>query len=299
MIKIHLLKYFVVLAEEMHFGRAASRLSISQPPLSAAVKALEEELGVKLLEREGKKFFLTPAGVGFLEDARQILERVASAKESARAIARGMKGSLQIGFTASSIYRLVPEVVSSFNERMPDIDITLREISSTDQLHQLLSGQLDLGFVNVPTVRSDLESLRLPRDTMTCCLPSSHRLASGADVDLLSLRDETFIMPTRDVAPTHYDNIIAVFNQCAMYPRIRHATRQWMSTIALVSKGLGVAIMPSALRLSGVSGATFLPIKNVVAEAPASLVWLKGADRPALHSFVAHAHSVFASEPTD
>ncbi|MDM0085365.1 LysR family transcriptional regulator [Variovorax sp. J31P179] len=289
MIKTHLLRYFIVLAEEMHFGRAAARLSISQPPLSSAIKALEEELQVRLIERDSKRFFLTPAGASFLSDAREILERVHKAKLSTQAVASGSKGSLDIGFTASSIYRLIPEIVRSFSQFAPQIEVTLKEVSSTDQLHQLLAGQLDLGVVNVPTVRLDLDYLPLIKDQMIICLPADHPQAGQSEVELPLLREETFIMPARDVSPTHYDNVVSIFNGCEIHPRVRHATRQWMSTIALVSKGMGVAIMPSSLRQSGLAGTKFLPIKGVDVDAPAGFVWNKQVRKPAVTMFVAHA----------
>src|SRR5688500_6684658 len=121
--KTHLLRYFVVLAEELHFGRAAQRLSITQPPLSSAIKALEDELGVQLLERSSKHVALTPAGAAFLKEARLVLERVATASETARAVAAGKRGRLEVGFTGSMIYREVPRIVAGFSARQPDLEV--------------------------------------------------------------------------------------------------------------------------------------------------------------------------------
>ena len=290
--KTHLLRYFVVLAEELHFGRAAQRLAITQPPLSSAIKALEDELGVQLLERSSKHVALTPAGRAFLKEARLVLERVASASETARAVAAGKRGRLELGFTGSMIYRDVPRVVARFSAALPDIDVHLRELSSSEQVEAMLHGQLDAGFVNAATVPAPLAALAMPEDALVCCVPEFHRLAHQAEVDLADLADDVFVMFSRDVAPANHDNVIAVLSRAGVHPRTRHAARQWLSVVALVASGLGVALVPASLAQAGIAGARLLPIRGGGARSVGLLVWNDERRSPLVASFIEVAGEV-------
>ena len=209
--KLHFLRYFVVLAEELHFGRAANKLAITQPPLSSAIKSLEGELGVQLLIRDSKHVELTQAGRAFLDEVRQILEQVARASNVAKIVAKGMRGRLDIGVTGSLIYREVPAVVRQFNVEMPDVDVVLKEMSSADQLSELLRGQIHAGFVNASTVPPQLASIPMGEDEFVLCLPDDHPNAQSKTVDLTKLANEQFVMFSRDVAPANHDNVIAIF----------------------------------------------------------------------------------------
>lgn len=293
--KIHLLRYFVVLAEELHFGRAAQRLAITQPPLSAALKALEDELGVQLVERSSKHVALTAAGSAFLKEARLVLERVAAASDTARAVAAGKRGRLEVGFTGSMIYREMPRIVNTFCEQLPEIDVHLREMSSSEQVEALLHGQLHAGFVNAATVPEPLASLALPEDTLVCCLPQNHPLAGEAALDLRGLAQETFVMFARDVAPANHDNVIAVLSRAGIHPRTRHAARQWLSVVALVAAGMGVALVPASVARAGIAGAAMVPIRDVTARTSGVLAWNEAQPAAAiLASFLAVARQVLA-----
>ena len=287
--KLHLLRYFSVLAEELHFGRAAQRLAITQPPLSGAIKALEEELGVKLLIRDSKHVQLTPAGAAFLEEANQILERVARATHTAKAVAGGVRGRLDIGVTGSLIYREVPGIVEAFSKSMPGIDVILREMASAEQIDELLHGQLHAGFINASAVPPQLSCLPLADDTFVCCLPDGHAHARAASLDLSQLATERFVMFSRDVAPANHDNVIAIFNRAGIHPKTVHAARQWLTIIAMVANGLGVSLVPRSLARSRVKGVRFIPLQGELALSRALLVWNPNYGSPALDSFIACA----------
>lgn len=293
--KVHLLRYFIVLAEELHFGRAAERLSITQPPLSSALKALEEEVGVLLVERNSKHVALTAAGAAFLNEARLVLERMAIAGETARAVAGGMRGRLDVGITGSMIYRGVPRIVNTFNQRLPDIELNLREMSSSEQIDALQHGHIHAGFINTNAVPEPLASLPLADDTLVCCLPEGHRLAGGRDVDLAQLAQENFVMFSRDVAPANHDNVIAVFSRAGIHPRTRHAARQWLTVVALVAAGVGVALVPASIANAGIRGARLLPIRGMAPKSVGVLAWKAGSDRAVLESFVAIAQEMLAA----
>ena len=290
--KIHLLHYFIMLAEELHFGRAAERLSITQPPLSSALKALEEEVGVLLVERNSKHVALTAAGAAFLKEARLVLDRVAIAGETARAVASGMRGRLDVGITGSMIYRGVPRIVNTFNQRLPDIEVNLREMSSSEQIEALQHGHIHAGFINASVLPEPLASLPLADDTLVCCLPESHQLAGGKDVNLKQLAQEIFVMFSRDVAPANHDNVIAVFSRAGIHPRTRHAARQWLTVVALVAAGAGVALVPASIANAGIRGARLLPIRGMAPKNVGVLAWKAAQDLAVLESFVGIAREV-------
>ena len=284
--KLHFFRYFVVLAEELHFGRAASKLAITQPPLSSAIKSLEEELDVQLLIRDSKHVELTQAGEAFLEEARQILEQVARPSNVAKIVARGMRGRLEIGLTGSLVYREVPGIVRQFNAEMPDVDVVLREMSSADQVNQLLRGQIHAGFVNASAVPPQLASLPMGEDEFLICLPEDHPQAQFDSVELKQLAHERFVMFSRDVAPTNYDTVIAIFSRAGIHPKIAHATRQWLTIVAMVANGLGVSLVPRTLARSRVHGVKFMRIAGEQVLAPAMLVWNPAYYLPTIRSFI-------------
>lgn len=271
--KLRFLRYFVVLAEELHFSRAAAKLAITQPPLSSAIKALEEELGVQLLIRDSKHVELTQAGVAFLEEARQILERINRASHLAKIIAEGMRGRLDIGVTGSLIYREVPLIVRRFNLELPEVEVQLREMSSAEQLNELMHGQLHAGFVNGGTVPPQLAAIPLSTDEFVVCLPEGHPQATKRCVDIKNLANERFVMFSRDVAPANHDNVIAIFSRAGIHPQTAHAARQWLAIVAMVANGLGVSLVPRSLSRSHVRGVRFVSLVGEAVPAPAMLVW--------------------------
>jgi DNA-binding transcriptional LysR family regulator len=292
--KLHFLRYFVVLAEELHFGRTASKLSMTQPPLSSAIKSLEDELQVQLFIRDSKHVELTQAGSAFLEEAHQILEQVARASNVARTVAKGVRGRLEIGVTGSLIYRDVPGIVKQFNMEMPDVELLLREMSSSEQLSELLRGQIHAGFVNATTAPPQLASLPMSDDEFVLCLPEDHPKAQGDTVSLQHLADERFVMFSRDVAPANYDNVIAIFSRAGIHPKTIHAARQWLTIVAMVANGLGVSLVPRTLARSQVQGVRFMKIGGLPVIAPALLVWNPTYYSPIVRSFVECAQRALA-----
>lgn len=293
--KLHFLRYFVVLAEELHFGRAASKLAMTQPPLSSAIKALEEELEVQLFIRDSKHVELTQAGSAFLDEARQILERVAQASNIAKVVAKGMHGRLDIGVTGSLIYREVPTLVQQFNLEMPGVDVLLREMSSADQLNELLRGQIHAGFVNASTVPPQLACTPMREDEFVLCLPENHPKARRTKIDLKQLANERFVMFSRDVAPANHDNVIAIFSRAGIQPQTVHAARQWLTIVAMVANGLGVSLVPKSLTRSRVQGVKFIPISGERVLSPALLVWNPAYLPPNLSRFIECSQRVIDS----
>ncbi|WP_151635975.1 LysR substrate-binding domain-containing protein [Noviherbaspirillum aerium] len=289
------LRYFVALAEELHFGRAALRLAITQPPLSFAIQSLEKELGIRLFERDNKHVALTPAGTAYYIEAQAILERIKLANDTARSVASGNLGRLDIGFTGSMVYRHVPRIVSGFIDQHPGIEVTLREQSSMEQIEGLQHLQLHAGFINTPHVPEGLSGLALPEDPFVCCVPDTHVLATRTHIELKELAESPFIMFAREVSPANYDNVISICRHAGFEPQTRFAARQWLTIAALVANGLGVSIVPQSLTRSAIAGARFVPIANAHAVSSAYLVWNPESKTPALQYFLDEAGKKLAA----
>lgn len=296
--KLHLLRYFAVLAEELHFGRAAQRLAITQPPLSSGIKALEDELGVRLFERNSKHVALTPAGSAYLAEVWRILDRVAQAGETARAVACGQRGRLDVGFTGSMVYRDMPRIVQAFLGQAPGMEVNLREMSSSEQIEALLHNQIHVGFINVSAVPAQLCSVPLAEDHFMCCLPQDHPQAQATRIDLRTLAGENFVMFSREVAPANHDNVIALLHRAGIHPQTRHAARQWMTVVALVASGMGVALVPASMARAGITGARFVPLKGLTHPTVGVLAWHSEQVSPALQAFVAIAGAAAVAHET-
>ena len=284
--KLHFLRYFVVLAEELHFGRAADRLSITQPPLSTAIKSLEDELQVQLFLRDNKKVEITPAGKAYLDEARHMLRRLERASEVAKMAATGLQGRLEVGVTGSLIYREVPQIVHAFNAKMPEVVVVLREMSTAEQLDELSKGRLDLGFLNTDSVPAGLHAISLLDDEFVLCVAESHPKANQASVDLKDFAEEKFVMFSREVAPANHDNVIAIFAKFGIHPTTVHAARQWLTIIAMVANGFGVSIVPKSLSKSNLEGVKFIPLKGRRLSSPARLVWNPDHVSSAVNAFI-------------
>ena len=287
--KLNDFRYFIILAEELHFGRAASRLAMTQPPLSAAIKSLEEELDVQLLRRNSKVVELTPAGAAFLIEARQILERVSRASSLVKAIGSGLTGRLDIGMSPALIYREVPRIVEQFNAESPGIEVVLHEKPLAEQLETLMHGQLHAGFVNGSTIPPQLESIALKDDVFVLCIPETHPKATKTEIDLGEMAEEKFIMFSRAVGPANHDNMIAHFSRAGIHPRTVHQGRGWLTIMAMVSRGLGVAVVPSSMSRARMGGVRLIPMTGRSIPAPATLVWNPALVAPTLAKFLESA----------
>lgn len=284
--QLRFLKYFSVLCEELHFGRAAGRLAITQSPLSAAIKSLEDDLGVELLIRNSKAVRLTPAGAAFLTEANQILDRVAEARSIVAAVDHGMRGRLDIGSAGSLLYREVPAILSKFRREMPSVEVILHEVPSAEHLQALLRGQVQAAFINGSRVDPRLKGIALKDDTLSLCIPERHPLAHRRTVKLSELAEERFVMFSRAAAPVNHDNVIANFSQAGIHPRISYRARSWLAIVAMVAQDGGVALVPRSLARSKLAGVRFVSLAGEPSHVPAMLVWNPSEITPALAKFL-------------
>ncbi|HEX7966964.1 MAG TPA: LysR substrate-binding domain-containing protein [Stellaceae bacterium] len=290
------LRYFAVLAEEKHFGRAAQRLSLSQPPLSHAIRQLEEELGAPLFARTSRHVALTPAGVALQREAQALLQRAEEARTLVQEIAAGRRGRLRVGFAGSMLYRALPQILRDFHARAPGIEIVLRELNSAEQVAALHHDEIDIGFIHARAAPAGLEGFAYHAEPFVACLPAGHVEAVRADgrrrVRLSKLEHEAFVLFSRKVSPDYYESIIATCLDAGFLPQVKYEVRHWFSVVSLVAQGMGVALVPRSLAKSRLAGAAFVPIPEGKVLSETWCVWrAAGTDPPTLDQFLAVVRS--------
>lgn len=291
------LRYFVTVATELHFGRAAEKLHISQPPLSMQIRALEDELGVVLLHRTRRHVSLTRAGKAFLEDARQILQRADQAVRTARRAERGEIGELAVGFISVADYNLLPVVLREFRRQYPMVKLSLKESTTDAQIADLIDGRIDVGFLLPPVAESSIESEPILREPLIAALPERHPLANGkGPVSLAALANAPFIITPRQMAPGLYDDIVSFCHAAGFSPQITQEAIQMQTVISLVSAEMGVALIPRSLRNLQRTGVVYKSLKETSPMSEIRLAWRSGDSLPALQLFLGLARQIAASE---
>jgi DNA-binding transcriptional LysR family regulator len=284
---------FVAVAEELHFGRAAIKLHLSQPPLSLMIRGLEADLGAKLFLRTSRRVELTEAGGVLLDEARAILGQLGEARRRTVEAGRGERGSLAIGFITPVIYGVLPRLLREFRTRFPGVRLTLREATGDVQLAELESGKLSAGFVAGPVASEQLSVLSVLREPMVATLPKSHPLARGQSaIRLAQLRDEPFILFPRTSAPGWFDAIVAFCRSAGFSPRIEQEAMQSQTIVGLVSAGLGVAIVPASIKQLRRQGVVYRPFKERSPRVETLLVWRQDDRSLVLRNFVRLAGAV-------
>jgi len=283
------LRYFVAVAEELHFRRAAERLHISQPPLSQQIRALEDELGFALLERTRRRVQLTPAGEAFLRDARVILSELDGAVATARGIDAGQTGRLRVGFVGSALLSIVPGTVERFRSSRPGVAIELRERSTVDQLRAISAGVIDVGLVRPPIEdEAGLRAETVLRERTVAALPAAHPLAALARVPLRRLAVEPLVLFPRAQAPGFHDLLIGALADTGAGPRVIQYAPEMLTIIGLVAAGTGVSLVPASVGRLALDGVAYRPVTG----APRSelvAITRRGDDSALVRAFVAEA----------
>ena len=263
----------MAVAEAGNFSRAAANLHMSQPPLSTQVKALEDELGVRLLERSNHGATLTPAGAAFLEEARAALARLESARRRAQLVGKGDIGMLSVGFVSIADYGVLPSALKSFRAAFPQVEVQLHELTTDAQIRELRANRLDMGIALAPVDDTELEFRRLHDEELVLALPSAYRAGRAQDaIDLRLLATESFIVPPRDIAPGLHDVIIAQCRAAGFTPRITQHARQMQTVISLVSSGMGFALVPSSVRNLNRAGVQYRRLRGKAASVELGIV---------------------------
>jgi DNA-binding transcriptional LysR family regulator len=281
------LRYFIAVAEELHFGKAAERLHIAQPPLSQQIQQLEAELGVKLFHRKTKRQIqLTEAGKVFLQEAYQLLVQLETAVALTQRIGRGQTGQLRIGFTSLAIYNLLPSILRQFREQFPEVELVLLELTTSQQEQALKDSLIHVGFAHPPLEDDTISYKCIHRESLVVALSSTHSLAQQEYISVLSLLHEPLIVFPRYLAPGLYDRIMSLFEQRNFKPNITQEAIQMQTIIGLVSAGMGVAITPSTLENLQRSGVAYRPILEEVPVIETAVIWRENSLTPIVDNFL-------------
>lgn len=280
------LRYFVAVAEELHFGRAAQRLFISQPALSFDIRKFEEQLGVQLLARTNKSVTLTNAGQVLLDEARKLLQQAAEVKRVTLRSAHGLAGRLRVGFVSSMLYRGLPRAVDRFEADHPAVEIVLKEMNTGEQIQAIQRHQIDLGCAYWGSFPAEVISAPIFSEPFVCCLPAGHALSRRKHLDLSALAQEPFILFPRTVSPHYHDLIIALCVDAGFSPVIRHEARLWQTVVTMVGFGMGVALVPKTLKHAGDARVSFVPLAGGGKESPVLSLRRLGDEEPVASRFL-------------
>lgn len=283
MFELNQLRYFIAVATELNFRRAAERLNMTQPPLSRQIQLLEHQLGIRLLERTKRSVRLTPAGRAFFPEAESLLQRAQVVALSARRVGLGDAGSVAIGFVAAATYNLLPRAVVAARAELPGIDLILKEMNTFEGLEALATRRIDIGIVRPVVERRELESCCVVREPFVVALPSQHALSKRRLVTLSALDGESMIMYSPSGWQPFYEMLAGSFRSAGVAPRYIQFLTSTQTILALVNAGVGVALVPASASRMHFDNVTYRRINlDPGVHAELHLVWRKENDNPAL-----------------
>lgn len=265
---------FLAVAEEEHFGRAAQRLGMSQPPLTEQIQVLEQALKVKLFERGRHGAKLTQVGAAILPAVRKFAEQLERLELAVQEATQGKSGVLTIGAIASAMIDTLPPFIEHLKAQFPQLTVSVKEIDSVEAVPALERGDIDLAFARLEGEQGpSIQSLALKQDRLAVALPKTHRFAELPRVRLASLADEAFVMFSRHFSPNYYDSIIATCRGSGFSPRVLHEVRSVASQIAFVGCGQGIALVPDSLKKLAADNVVFRPLKEAVTVVTTAVAW--------------------------
>jgi DNA-binding transcriptional LysR family regulator len=280
------LRYFATLAQELHFGRAAARLGIAQPPLSQQIQRLEAILGTRLLDRTSRRVNLTDAGRAFRTEAERVLAGLDLAVDAARRAGRGESGELRVAFAATVMFLALPAIIREFRTRFPRVHLDLREMPTGPQLSALRDGDIDIGFVREPRPDPALEIVTVMREPLRIAVNRSHPLAARPTLAVRDLAEEPFVLFPADLAPGLHAQVMALCRAAGFTPRVVEESRELYTSVSLVEAGVGVSILPASVEKLGWRGVRYRPIPSSGAETRIAAAWRKDRERPVVGAFM-------------
>jgi DNA-binding transcriptional LysR family regulator len=284
-VELRHLRSFLAVAEELHFGRAAARLHISQPPLSQQIRRLEDELGARLFRRTKRRVELTPAGQAFLTEARQTVAQAERAVRAAQRAERGEIGELVVGYVTSATYGPLPDVIRMFRRRFPDVDLGLKNLRSLQQRQALVDRQIDVGFVRPQVADSRLAYEPIWRESVVVALPDNHPLARRTAVSVSDLSTELFVVGDLDAPGSFYDEVFTLCRAAGFTPRVAHRAPDVQAVIALVAAGLGVGPVPATIQGFRRKGLVYRPLRARSFSTEMGLAWRRDEESALVEQF--------------
>ena len=279
-------RYFLAVAEELHFRRAAENLFISQPGLSRQIKQLEESLGYPLFARNNRKVSLTPAGAYLQTEARNILQRLDGALHHARALHEGQEGRLNFGYVGSAMQNIIPGLLLRFRQDYPKVIYGLEALGNQEQIDRLLTRDLDIGFVRLEETPRELETKPLFIDTFSLVLPKDHPISADNFKGIHQLKNERFLLFDPSYSRPYYDKVIEIFTDAGVVPDVTHRTVHATTIYRLVENNFGLSIVPSSLQMGYRMNVKFIELTTIPQRTTLSAVWRRDNENPALGNFV-------------
>jgi DNA-binding transcriptional LysR family regulator len=287
LIDIRRLFYFVAVAEELHFTRAAGRLHIAQPPLSYQIQQLEKDLGVQLFERNRHQVQLTEAGKVLLDEARRIFAQLEQTVRQVRRVGHGEVGFLTLGFVPSASNSVLPTILQAFQQQFPAIQLFLKEMNPDQMVQALHDHRIDVGMVYMPLADSVLCAQTVLREPFVVALPVSHPQAREEPADLHTLAAEYFIVPSRYAAmPGLYAHVMEACHQAGFTPKVRQEAWLMQTIIGLVAANMGIALVPASIQNLHRTGVIYRPLRDITREVELGVVWRRDSTFPVLQRFL-------------
>ncbi|SEG74926.1 LysR substrate-binding domain-containing protein [Paenibacillus sp. UNC499MF] len=272
------LHYFIAVAEELHFNRAAKKLNMTQPPLSQQIQVLEEELGVKLFERTKRQVRLTPAGAVFLEESRSLVAQLEQSIRKTQLAGQGKTGNLSIAFVDSAVGGTMVEVLKAYREKFPDVQLTLTEMTTTQQLKALHDKKIDVGFLRSAGPSAHINSRLYANESLLAVLPVTHPLAAQMSLSIHALADEPFIMPPHNKGAAFHELIFGFCGKHGFQPRIVQEAVQMYTIVNLVAAGIGISIVPSSVSAFRREDVVFRSFSEITPSVPLYASWKSDSD---------------------
>lgn len=280
------LRYFVAVAEELHFGRAATRLFIVQPSLSQQIRQLEDELGFPLLKRTKRSVELTDAGKVFLAKAQSILAQVQEAKRAAQRAYRGEIGRLVIGYISSSTYDLLPMMLSAYRERFPHVDVALRELTTQEQLRALEEESIQVGLLRLPINDPMIHVEVVRREPIVCVLPEGHPLAKHARITVPLLANEPFVLQSRQRGGGYYAQLMNLCLTSGFSPNVIQEVTEMHTIVSLVAAGMGVSLVPLSVKNIRSQGVVYRELEGSTPLTEMAVAWLLNSHSTIVQNFL-------------
>jgi len=280
------LKYFLAVAEDLHFRKAAERLYISQPGLSRQIKQMETDLGVQLFERHNRKVELTKVGEYLKNELTINLKLLDDIINHAKLLHNGKKGQLKLGYVGSAMQQIIPKLLLNFRKDNPDIIFSLKEMDNQKQIEGLLNFNIDIGFVRLEHLPKTIEKLTVLSDTFCLVLPENHHIDASNFKKLSQFKNESFILFDPKYSESYYQKVVQIFEDNGFSPIISHLTIHANSIYKLVENNFGISIVPKSLVLKNGKGIKFIELASISQRTDLSLVWNKNNRNPLLYTIL-------------